>query len=64
MAWGYVKDPYLVENIVEEIFLKYIIHLDQHQDKWTIKAWLYTVRKNQCKDYLRTKYCKYGGSYT
>lgn len=58
VAWGYVKDPYLVEDIVQEVFLKCIIHLDQHQEKCLVRAWLYTVTKNQCKDYLRTKYCQ------
>lgn len=56
LAWRYVMDPYLAEDIVQEVFLKCFIHLDKLEDICSIKAWLYTVTKNQCKDFLRTKY--------
>lgn len=56
LAWGYVMDPHLVEDIVQEVLLKCFIHLDQLEDIRSIRAWLYTITKNQCKDYLRTKY--------
>ncbi|MEH6955125.1 sigma-70 family RNA polymerase sigma factor [Neobacillus drentensis] len=56
LAWRYVKDPHLVEDIVQEVFLKCAINLFQLQDICSIRAWLYTVTKNQCTDYLRTKY--------
>jgi RNA polymerase sigma-70 factor (ECF subfamily) len=56
LAWRYVKDPYLVEDIVQEVFIKCFIHSDELEDVRSIRAWLYTVTKNQCKDYLRTKY--------
>ncbi|MBW8351159.1 sigma-70 family RNA polymerase sigma factor [Bacillus sp. IITD106] len=58
-AWRYVKDPYLVEDIIQEVFLKCFIHLDKLGDIRSMKAWLYTITKNQCKDYLRTKYHQY-----
>lgn len=56
LAWGYVKDPYYAEDIVQEVFLKCFNDLEQLRNKCSIRAWLYTVTKNQCKDFLRTKY--------
>lgn len=56
LAWRYIMDPYLVEDIVQEVLLKCYIHIEQLGDLRSIKAWLYTITKNQCKDYLRTKY--------
>lgn len=56
LALRYVKDPYLVEDIVQEVFLKCFIHSDVLKAVHSKRAWLYTITKNQCKDYLRTKY--------
>jgi RNA polymerase sigma-70 factor (ECF subfamily) len=56
LAWGYVMDPYLVDDIVQDVFLKCFIHLDELENIRSIKAWLYTITKNQCIDYLRSKY--------
>ncbi len=56
LAWRYIMDPYLAEDIVQEALLKCFIHFDQLKDPCSIRAWLYTITKNQCKDYLRSKY--------
>ena len=56
LAWRYVMDSFLAEDIVQEALLKCFIHYDQLEDPRCIRAWLYTITRNQCKDYLRTKY--------
>ncbi|MGG0717258.1 RNA polymerase sigma factor [Robertmurraya massiliosenegalensis] len=56
LAWRYVMDPYLVEDIVQEVFIKCYIHQGQLEDICSIKGWLYTITKNQCMDHLRTSY--------
>jgi RNA polymerase sigma-70 factor, ECF subfamily len=49
-------DLYLVEDIVQEALLKCFLHFEKLEDIRSIRAWLYTITKNQCKDLLRTKY--------
>jgi RNA polymerase sigma-70 factor, ECF subfamily len=56
LAWRYVMDQHLVEDIVQEVLLKCFIHIDQLEDIRSLRAWLYTITKNQCKDYLKTNY--------
>lgn len=59
LAWRYVKDHHLAEDIVQEVFIAYITHLDHLKEDCSIKAWLYKVTENKCKDYLRTAYHRY-----
>lgn len=56
LAWSYMMDPYLAEDIVQEVLLKCYLHQEQLVGLRSVKAWLYTITKNQCKDYLRGSY--------
>ncbi|MBT2688343.1 sigma-70 family RNA polymerase sigma factor [Bacillus sp. ISL-47] len=56
VAWRYVRDQHLAEDIVQEVFLKCVMHKEQLKDMRSIKSWLITVTKNQCKDYISSKY--------
>ncbi|MGG4018845.1 sigma-70 family RNA polymerase sigma factor [Priestia megaterium] len=54
-ALTYVKDPYLAEDIVQQVWMKYI-HLLQTEGKDSKNspyAWLYRVTINQSIDFLR-----------
>ena len=56
LAWRYIKDHHLAEDIVQEVFITYITHHDRFRENGSIRTWLYKVTENKCKDYLRTKY--------
>lgn len=56
LAWKYVMDSYLVEDIVQEVFIKCYLHQEQLESFHSIKGWLYTITRNQCMDHLRTSY--------
>lgn len=56
LAWSYTMDPYLAEDIVQEVLLKCYLHQEQLEGLRSVRAWLYTITKNQCKDYLRGSY--------
>lgn len=56
LAWRYIKDRHLAEDIVQEVFIAYITHYDRLREECSIKTWLYKVTENKCKDYLRTMY--------
>ena len=47
LAWRYIKDHHLAEDIVQEVFIAYITHLDHLREERSIKAWLY---KNYKRD--------------
>ncbi|TKC19034.1 RNA polymerase sigma factor [Robertmurraya kyonggiensis] len=56
LAWSFTMDPYLAEDIVQEVMLKCYLHQEQLEGLRSVRAWLYTITKNQCKDYLRGSY--------
>jgi RNA polymerase sigma-70 factor (ECF subfamily) len=57
-AFGFIRDWGIVEDIIQEVYIKVFLKLNTLKDDSSIKSWLYTITANQCKDYLRTKYLK------
>lgn len=43
------------EDVVQESFLKLLVHLRAGRDRANLKAWLFTVAANGCRDRLRTR---------
>ena len=43
------------EDVVQETFLKLLQHLRDSGDSTNLRAWLYTVAANACRDRLRTR---------
>jgi len=41
------------EDVVQETFLKLLQHLENHGARSNLRAWLYTVAANACRDRLR-----------
>ncbi|KAA0547001.1 sigma-70 family RNA polymerase sigma factor [Bacillus sp. BGMRC 2118] len=54
LAFTYVKDEKIAEDITQEVFLRCYKHIDQFRGEASIKTWIYTITVNLCKDYLRS----------
>ncbi|MFJ5763148.1 RNA polymerase sigma factor [Neobacillus sp. NPDC093182] len=57
-AFRFVRDWELVNDILQEVYLKVFKNINILMNSSAIKSWLYSITANQCKDYLRTKYCR------
>nr|WP_255301683.1 RNA polymerase sigma factor [Bacillus sp. AFS040349] len=55
LAFKYVQDWTLVDDIMQEVYLKIFLKRDTFEKKSTMKSWLYSITRNQCIDYLRSK---------
>jgi RNA polymerase sigma factor (sigma-70 family) len=54
VAFTYLKDRHLAEDIVQDVFLKCYLKLDTFRNECTVESWLYKVTINQSIDYLRS----------
>lgn len=54
-AFKYVKDWNVVEDILQEVYLKVFLKMDSFQGKASMKTWIYKITRNQCIDYLRSR---------
>lgn len=54
LAYSYVKDRSIAEDLAQEVFISAYTHLDGFQWESTIKTWLYRITVNRCKDYLKS----------
>ncbi|WP_040203453.1 RNA polymerase sigma factor [Neobacillus jeddahensis] len=57
-AFRFVRSWDLVDDIMQEVYLKVFLKLDTVINQNTLNSWLYTITANQCMDYLRLKYVK------
>lgn len=55
LAYKYVRDWIIVEDIMQEVFIKVFLKLDSFEQRASIRSWLYTITYNQCIDYFRSK---------
>lgn len=57
VAFGYLKDTQLAEDMVQETFIKVSEHLSDIQDVHTkmTKYFLITITRNKCIDYIRKR---------
>lgn len=58
LAYRYVRDWILVDDIMQDVYLKVFLKLDSFEGKSTLKSWLYRITVNQCLDYVRSKAMK------
>ncbi|WP_413465991.1 sigma-70 family RNA polymerase sigma factor [Metabacillus litoralis] len=59
LAYFYVGNKEVAEDLTQEIFVKCYQKLDQYQKKSSIKTWLWKIAINHCKDYLRSWHYKH-----
>lgn len=58
LAYRYVRDWILVDDIMQDVYLKVFLKLDTFEGKSKLKSWLYRITANQCIDYLRSREMK------
>lgn len=56
IAYYYVRDRYLAEDIAQEVFYRVYRHLDRFRGESSYYTWIYRITVNLCKDYLRSAY--------
>lgn len=50
-----VNDPYLAEDILQDVFLKVHLNLATLKDQNRLKSWVYQIARNSVQDYFRRK---------
>ncbi|MGG1677822.1 sigma-70 family RNA polymerase sigma factor [Neobacillus sp. NRS-1170] len=55
LAYSYVKDRGLAEDISQEVFIKCYKSLNQFRGESQISSWIYRITVNTAKDMLRSK---------
>lgn len=56
LAYLYVKDWSIAEDITQDVFLKCYEKMDTFRGDSSYKTWLYKITVNKCKDYLKSKW--------
>ncbi|WP_157663798.1 sigma-70 family RNA polymerase sigma factor [Sutcliffiella horikoshii] len=54
LAYSYVKDFNIAEDISQEVFVTYFNQLDNFRRECSVKTYLYRITINKCKDYLKS----------
>lgn len=57
----YLKDHGLAEEAAQDTFVKAYFKMNALKNERAVKAWLYAVAVNTCKDYLRRSWIKQRG---
>jgi RNA polymerase sigma-70 factor, ECF subfamily len=55
IAYSYVKDKGLAEDISQEVFIKCYNHLESFRGEANIKSWIYKITINTAKNMIRSK---------
>ncbi|MFC7322116.1 sigma-70 family RNA polymerase sigma factor [Halobacillus campisalis] len=58
LAYSYVKDHSLAEDITQETFIKAYQKYTTFNQNSTEKTWLYKITINLCKDHLKSSYIR------
>ncbi|WP_053075010.1 sigma-70 family RNA polymerase sigma factor [Ornithinibacillus californiensis] len=58
LAYSFVKDRGLAEDISQEVFLKVYKYLDNFRGEAALTSWLYRITVNTSKDFLKKKSLK------
>ncbi|MGN7477836.1 sigma-70 family RNA polymerase sigma factor [Solibacillus silvestris] len=53
IAYLYVKDWQVAEDIVQDTFLSYYVKFEQFEERASLKTYLVRIVINKCKDYLK-----------
>lgn len=54
VAFTYVKDKQLAEDLAQEVFIRCYQHLHTFEHRSSYKTWVYRITVNHCKDHVRS----------
>ena len=54
LAYTYVKSKEKAEDIVQEVFIRYYIHMEQFEGRSSVKTYLYRMVVNECHNYFKS----------
>ncbi|MDQ0190608.1 sigma-70 family RNA polymerase sigma factor [Alicyclobacillus cycloheptanicus] len=54
VAYGYVKNYHVAEDITQDVFLRAYTKMDSFRGQSSVRTWLLSITANRCKDYLRS----------
>ena len=55
--WSFMKQDDLVEDVVQETFLRFYAKRDRFDSRRPVKPWLFTIAANTARDVLRKSKC-------
>lgn len=55
LAYSFVKDQGMAEDISQEVFIKCYKHLHQFRGDSSIKTWIYRITVNSSKDFIKKR---------
>jgi RNA polymerase sigma-70 factor, ECF subfamily len=50
-----VKDPWTAEDLTQETFVRVLKGIDELAERSKMRAWIYRIALNVCRDHLRTR---------
>ena len=59
LAYSYVKDKNLAEDITQDVFISCYEKLETFREESSIKTWIYRITTNRCKDVMKSRAYKY-----
>lgn len=54
VVYALVKDEQKTEDIVQEVFIRYYINLENFEGRASVKTFLYSIALNQCRNYFKS----------
>jgi RNA polymerase sigma-70 factor, ECF subfamily len=59
LAYSYVKDKNLAEEITQDVFITCYEKLETFREESSIKTWIYRITTNRCKDVMKSRSYRY-----
>ena len=53
-----VKDPWTTEDLTQETFVRVLKGIDELSERSKMRAWIYRIALNVCRDHFRTRYVR------
>jgi len=60
LTYTYVKNWSIAEDLTQEIFISCYVNLERFRGESSYKTWIYKIAINKCKDYIKSKWYRYG----
>lgn len=54
VVYALVKNEQIAEDIVQETFIQYYIHLEKFEGRSSVKTYLYSIAINRCRNYFKS----------